>query len=1311
MIFNANRFRYFLLLGLLVPSLVLGMTDEEILDEILVEGSEEILPVEVSELLDDSLDIDPLFSLFSVGTDPISISPAISSDPFKDLKGLGGEVNVDRFSGGGGYSYPFSIPAGRAGMTPPLSLQYSTHSDDLASRYGYGWSLPQNGIYRSTQKGLNTLYDESTFTANIFGRATELLETDSANGIYMPRYEGQGGFTKFVFSSNQWTATDTSGTQYTFGSAARQSDPEDSTRVHQWMLERVEDRFGNFMTFSYTSGQGQVYPDTIRYTGHGTDQGLYEVRFVYESQLPYAEYTRAFRVTTEKRLKQIELYNHANGSAEISRLWELGYEEKNSGFLFLTSITPKAGTEALPATTFDYYDGTESGIDYKPFGLLHLIETPYRASQELIYKPSTAYKNSNGFQNKIPFLVETLYQQKTKAHPNAVESVTTYDYSGGHYYFNPADVYKSEYAGFETVEITDPVGNKQTIWFHQSEFSNDHTDEGEYLDHLSKKGRVYREEFEDDQGNIFRTVIRKWNHTQLPDENAEKDRFFVALDQEVTVDFDGDTDQKVKAISFLYDAFGNTTETTDWGEVLLNDQAGGFTDVGDDLLKTVTTYAQNPVPHMYAFPSETIGYDINGGVLGHQKQYYDGLILGQVDKGAWTKTEDAVDATNWITKRTEYNAKGLPTRVINGRNFATDFGYDAYDLYVTSVTNAKNQNQIYGYDYRFGVPSVMTDENGAVQQRAFDGFGRVVGIQQTDPDNPTQLQTHSTYVYQDTNYPTSIKERKWLSDTIQQERVQYQDGLGRPIQIKSLLDENWIKADTIHDLRGNVERQNLPVAANGEAYEVVDPNGVGTSFLYDPLNRPTQSISPVGTTQTAYDQWERTTTDALGNIKVHAFDSRDQLIRVDEHLDGVAHSTAYTFSPLGYMTSVTDPLGNTRSNTYDYLGRMLSEEDLHHPTDTTYGVTTYVHDDEGNVVSKQTPNGDTLAYVYDSLNRLLTENINGVTIPTVSYVYDLGTNGIGRVSSITSTGGVKDYGYDILGRVLSDTKTIDGTIFILQKQYDRQGNVVSLTYPDGTVVTNGYEPSGSLQSISVDGQAVITNVDYAPTGLNSSITFSNGITTTDTFDPNQLYRITKRVSQNTAGDKLQDIDYSYDAVGNILTIQDDSQTNAAKTSTYLYDDLYRLTNATITNSANAQDYTRTWSYDITGNMLTHSENGVYLYAGNDGTTANGTNSHPHAVTSVGATAYSYDDNGNLLSNGTWTHTWDAKDRLTSSTDGTTTVQYSYDEAKDRLTKHNTSTGKKTYYIDQYYDLEDVTGKAHVYLGTRKVLTKKTDTTQ
>ncbi|QQS58740.1 hypothetical protein IPN35_04000 [Candidatus Peregrinibacteria bacterium] len=56
--------------------------------------------------------------------------------------------------------------------------------------------------------------------------------------------------------------------------------------------------------------------------------------------------------------------------------------------------------------------------------------------------------------------------------------------------------------------------------------------------------------------------------------------------------------------------------------------------------------------------------------------------------------------------------------------------------------------------------------------------------------------------------------------------------------------------------------------------------------------------------------------------------------------------------------------------------------------------------------------------------------------------------------------------------------------------------------------------------------------------------------------------------------------YTFDKAGNITQIRDASATDAAKTANYTYDDLDRLTSATITNTANNDDYTRTYAYDF-----------------------------------------------------------------------------------------------------------------------------------
>ncbi len=106
-------------------------------------------------------------------------------------------------------------------------------------------------------------------------------------------------------------------------------------------------------------------------------------------------------------------------------------------------------------------------------------------------------------------------------------------------------------------------------------------------------------------------------------------------------------------------------------------------------------------------------------------------------------------------------------------------------------------------------------------------------------------------------------------------------------------------------------------------------------------------------------------------------------------------------------------------------------------------------------------------------------------------------------------------------------------------------------------------------------------------------------------------------------------------------------------------------------------------------------------------------SNPHAVTEIAGVPYSYDPNGNLTSNDTWNHSWDYKDRLLSSADGSTTVNYEYDEGGNRVKKVNTSSGKETVYVNEYVDIEDSdpsTGsgpaavKNHIYAGGMKIAT-------
>ena len=71
--------------------------------------------------------------------------------------------------------------------------------------------------------------------------------------------------------------------------------------------------------------------------------------------------------------------------------------------------------------------------------------------------------------------------------------------------------------------------------------------------------------------------------------------------------------------------------------------------------------------------------------------------------------------------------------------------------------------------------------------------------------------------------------------------------------------------------------------------------------------------------------------------------------------------------------------------------------------------------------------------------------------------------------------------------------------------------------------------------------------------------------------------------------------------------------------------------------------------------------GSYSYAGMK-------YANPHAPTTVAGATYSYDNNGNLTSDGTYTYTWDYRNRLTAVGNGSGTTTYAYDHEGNRVTK-------------------------------------------
>jgi YD repeat-containing protein len=102
---------------------------------------------------------------------------------------------------------------------------------------------------------------------------------------------------------------------------------------------------------------------------------------------------------------------------------------------------------------------------------------------------------------------------------------------------------------------------------------------------------------------------------------------------------------------------------------------------------------------------------------------------------------------------------------------------------------------------------------------------------------------------------------------------------------------------------------------------------------------------------------------------------------------------------------------------------------------------------------------------------------------------------------------------------------------------------------------------------------------------------------------------------------LQDLNYTYDAVGNVWSIVDNKVTGGAQTQSFGYDALDRLTSASATGGSSRQgQYSAGYTYNAIGNLNAQTR----TYGTQSGSCPDGALSKPHAVVISGTNTYCYD---------------------------------------------------------------------------------------
>lgn len=653
-----------------------------------------------------------------------------------------------------------------------------------------------------------------------------------------------------------------------------------------------------------------------------------------------------------------------------------------------------------------------------------------------------------------------------------------------------------------------------------------------------------------------------------------------------------------RTINYTYDAEGNLAS---YADPLGNTTTFAYTQGGDGVPQNLLAqifYPSIPVPfatNVYdslgrvASQTNANGATWNYFFAGYRSEEVDPLgtrhVLYYNPRAKTLFDISDYDGLGLLTK-SAYDGLDRLISTILPSGLATSYTYaispNSWANNIATTTRSASSGPLsptvttYAYEPSFNKEVLTTDALGRVTMMAYDPWTGTLLSKTADTGPAPHLNARTSFTYDSLGLLTSTTDP---AGTVTRHAY---DDLGNRISTVADAKPGGLNLTTIYayDTRGD------PVS-------VIDPRGNQTTNQYDDARRLIATTAP-GTSGLPGGITTINTYDALGRI-----------IGVQQMANGsVLRATSTTFTPTSKQATITDANGNVTRFTYDQLDRLASV------TDAAGRVATYAYDAvsrptgtfnpaiqasallaqtwtaNGKLATLADANGNTTSFGYDGFDRLITTTYPSGSTETFSY--DAVDN---RLTRKTRAGETITFTYDSLNRLRTKT-----------------------TPSSGLVVTNGYDLTGRLTSVSGNSAAMIPAVPPSGSTLAYSTTYAYDALNRSTgasWDP------APAATSPSAG-PLVTFGHSYNAVNQRIgqTVSDN-----------------------------------TWlSYPGAPSMTAYTANALNQY------------------TAVTGLTPSYDTNGNFAGDGTYNLGYDAENRLMSASGSGNTSTYTFDARGRRKTR-------------------------------------------